>query len=464
MVEQIKDDEVKTAEKGKVIIKKEAFRNMLTHVLRYGSEALTSSVEVMGVCMGKNAPNKDDLIVTHAVPITHGSSVEVGFSPEDYAAFAAIDEEYSNKGLYAVGWYHSHPGWGCFFSDTDIKNHLFYQKEQTPHAFGIVFDHTLMGKDGNLGFEVYRLDDYNKGPAANYIKVPFEVEMPSTLDYFKWVKKFMEDSQKKDPILIKELNEMTSEQPAQKDLQEIPIPAGVLPDEDNLEHHPQLVPVISGFQEGMKKLNELFGKTFKSQVGEWSKDVDAGASKGSRLLKNTLVEMNEAINFGMGKVKSWFEMNVEDIVEEFKTDVTEYLNQRLNAQKELADGLPKTKEEIISSTSSTIEEKIKTIVETLEEKSKEIETSLEMASQDNETIENLVNASSESIGKVGKSISDFNQDLIKEIEASLAPLESNVTQEVVKLNSEFKDIRESYANVKELIEKLQKVVMDIRNL
>ena len=32
---------------GKVIIKKEAFRNMITHVLRFGNEALDESIEVM---------------------------------------------------------------------------------------------------------------------------------------------------------------------------------------------------------------------------------------------------------------------------------------------------------------------------------------------------------------------------------------------------------------------------------
>jgi len=43
-----------------------------------------------------------------------------------------VDEEMSQKGYYAIGWYHSHPALEAFFSKVDIKNHLFYQKEQTP--------------------------------------------------------------------------------------------------------------------------------------------------------------------------------------------------------------------------------------------------------------------------------------------------------------------------------------------
>ena len=37
----------------KIIIKQDAFIRMITHVLRFGNEALEESVEVMGVCIGK---------------------------------------------------------------------------------------------------------------------------------------------------------------------------------------------------------------------------------------------------------------------------------------------------------------------------------------------------------------------------------------------------------------------------
>ena len=42
--------------KKEIFIKKEAFRNMLTHVLRFGNEALEKSIEVLGVCIGKYDP------------------------------------------------------------------------------------------------------------------------------------------------------------------------------------------------------------------------------------------------------------------------------------------------------------------------------------------------------------------------------------------------------------------------
>ncbi|MGV9174278.1 MAG: Mov34/MPN/PAD-1 family protein [Promethearchaeia archaeon] len=106
------EDERPVTEKGKVVITKEAFFKMMTHVLRFAHEDLDECIEVMGVCIGKQ--EGDTMRVVNAIPITHGNKVEVGFSNEDYAAFAQVDEHYSEKGLYSIGWYHSHPGWGLF--------------------------------------------------------------------------------------------------------------------------------------------------------------------------------------------------------------------------------------------------------------------------------------------------------------------------------------------------------------
>ncbi len=103
------------ASDGKVIIKKEAFRNMITHVLRFGSDALETSVEVMGVCMGKKASNGKDIEILNAIPLTHGTQVENDFTPEDLESFSKIDEQYHKKDLHVVGWYHSHPNEGLFF-------------------------------------------------------------------------------------------------------------------------------------------------------------------------------------------------------------------------------------------------------------------------------------------------------------------------------------------------------------
>ncbi len=39
----------------------------------------------------------------------------------------------------AVGWYHSHPGFGCWFSGTDVETQMSYEKMH-PRAVGVVVD------------------------------------------------------------------------------------------------------------------------------------------------------------------------------------------------------------------------------------------------------------------------------------------------------------------------------------
>jgi len=460
IVKKVKEEERETATDGKVIIKMGAFRNMITHVLRFGSEALDSPVEVMGICMGKNV--KGDIIIENSIPITHGSRIEVGFSPEDYAAFAQIDEQYADKGLFAVGWYHSHPGWGLFFSDADIKNHLFYQKSQTPNAFGIVFDHTLMGKDGNLGFDVYRLKDYSKGPASDYLKVPYEIEVPKTLDYYKWVAKFIEDSQKKAPILIKEINEII--EPIEGDLQAIPKPDEEIGEEGEVDKYPKITPIISGFSQGTSEFMEQFMNIFKSQLGLWSNDVSQGTIKGSIFMRNTLNEMKEAINFGMSKVQNWFENNLEEIVDEFKTDISEYLDIRINAQKELTSHVTDTKTQINEELNTLVLENIQSIVKKIDESAKSSLDKLNSATESSSKYEEVISKNSEAISSIASESNKLSEEIIKTLEGVITPIESNITKEIHKLSSDVDSIKNTYSELSEKFQKLQKLIMELRNI
>ncbi|MHA1149876.1 MAG: Mov34/MPN/PAD-1 family protein [Promethearchaeota archaeon] len=462
MGDTIKKEERITSEKAKVFIKMGAFRNMITHVLRFGADTLDSSVEVMGICMGTYDKKSDRIIIENAIPISHGSHVEVGFSPEDYVAFAQIDEQYSEKGLYAVGWYHSHPGWGLFYSDTDIKNHLFYQKDQTPYSIGIVFDHTLMGKDGNLGFEIYRLDDHSRGPASDYHKVAYEIEVPKTLDFFKWVQKFVEDSQKKDPILIKELNEMPELAPT--DLQEIPKPEGEEKEESVGDPYPTITPIISGFAEGINTFQSSFMGLLKQQLGEWSTDVMKGTTKGAEHMKTTISQMKEALSYGFSKVKTWFEKNLTEVTEGFKNDISEYIDNRIAAQKELTTQLPKDKEEITNTITTKVKDNINNAIEKLNDPPKKLYEKLEEIGEANSKIENAVNKTSELISELANKSAELSNKIPKSIEETISPFEEDIINKIEKLSEELNIIKETNTKLSDVSSKIQNVIKELRNL
>ncbi len=101
--------------KGKVTIKPLAYYKMLLHVLRFGNKVMPQDqcVEVMSVLVGhiEGEGYVKDVIIEDAIPISHGSSVEVEFSINDYIYFEKVmnmfEQEGSNR--FMVGWMHSHP-------------------------------------------------------------------------------------------------------------------------------------------------------------------------------------------------------------------------------------------------------------------------------------------------------------------------------------------------------------------
>ena len=426
---------------GKIIIRKEAFRNMITHVLRFGNEALDESVEVMGICIGKL--NGEDIDLINAIPITHGKKISLGFSSEDYNTFSEIEQIYAKRDLYTIGWYSSHPGWGLFFSDSALKtHHNFFQ-----NGFYVVFDHTLMGKEGNLGFEIFRLNDYSDEKNNEYHKIEYELEFPSTLEYFKWVQKIVEDTQKKTPILIKEINELAESAP--DDLHEIPM---------SKESIIELEPIISGFQEGTSKFAELFKDQFEDQFGNWTKDIRDGALTGSELLKNSMSNMKSKISDGMSNVENWFKRNLDEIAKSFKETISMYLNIRIDAQEDLLTQFSSSKAEVLNDLKTLVETNFNNIMNNIENNLKDLSDKISNSTSLTFKLEESVNKTSENIKEVSNETENFSNKIENIISTDISSLEQNITNEVEKLNTELINLKETYKEMNLATEKLKKII------
>ena len=458
----LKNDKNANFKEGKVHISKEAFRNMITHVLRFGNDALENSVEVMGICLGKLQPNGIDVVLANAIPIMHGTQVSNGFSQEDLATFKKIEEHYISQDLHIVGFYLSHPGWGLFFSDIGIKNHRYFQNEQKPYGFCIVFDHTIMGKDNNLGFEIYRLDNYLDQMAKEHYKVDFEVEIPNTLDFFKWVQKFVEDTQKREPILIKEFNELIDTAP--NDLQEIPkseIEMAVL---KKREDYDNIKPIISGVQEGSSKFSEIFANIFETQVGNWSKDVNQGALNGTELIRDSLAQITDKVALGFSKLESWLERNLNEIMDGFKGHFYQFTDKRILAQKELVNQVSDIKDEIINNYNTNLDENFNNLTTEIENKTKGLSDKIEKTLFTTSKIQELISKSSEKISRITDDTSIISNNIKSGIETNSSQFEQKISTEIEKLNIELKQIKDNYSKISESVKKLQKVANNLREL
>ncbi|MHA1293980.1 MAG: Mov34/MPN/PAD-1 family protein [Promethearchaeota archaeon] len=185
-----------------VIIKSQAYVNMLLHVLRFGADDLDKKLwrEVMGVCIGKI--ENDQVIIYNAIPITHGKRVEVEYSENDYARVEMLQENLP-EGHFIIGWYHSHPGMGPFLSDVDKNNHVYWQNVN-PKAVALVWDHTLLAEEGNDGFEIFRLTDVTQGHKSDFHGVKFQVKPPEGKEIYKKFIEIANNIHKEDPIMTEE--------------------------------------------------------------------------------------------------------------------------------------------------------------------------------------------------------------------------------------------------------------------
>ncbi|MFX1568195.1 MAG: hypothetical protein ACFFCV_07495 [Promethearchaeota archaeon] len=443
--------------KGDIFIKKEAFRNMLTHVLRFGSNALEKSVEVLGVCLGKYDPADESIIIENAVPITHGDKVEIGFDKEMYELFVQIGNKYS---LPLIGYYHSHPSWGLYLSESDLTNIQFFQNDKFPKGFCIVFDHTLIGKNGNLGFEIYRLDKFSK--TDKYHTVPFEVEIPNSLEYFKWVQKFSEDFQKKNPILIKEINEFA--EPVSGDLQEIPGSDDLETIEESTIESLELTALDSGFYNGTEKLSEMFLDITKNQMGNWIKDIDQGTSKGSEYISKAVNKMQDAISSGLTKVDTWFNKTMNNAIKEFKKSVSNYVNSRVDRNKEIIKDISNIKEKFSNNLKIVFEESISPIRTKMENLANLSKGTVEKNNQTILKFDDKLNTFNSLLIDIEKQLNSTTQYFEKKIEDSKTTLNTNIDEKTEKLNTELNQFKEFNNEINSLLEKLQKAITGFRNL
>ncbi|MBY9006839.1 MAG: hypothetical protein KGD63_08780 [Candidatus Lokiarchaeota archaeon] len=161
-----------------VVIQAEVYKTIILYASRYANSAIPPSEwkEIYGVLIGHI---DDDFVhVESAEALTFGHDTDVHLDNRHYTFIAQLDEELYNedKKHHIVGWFHSHPNLGLFFSGVDLRNQLFFQTHKD--GIGLVFDHTLLGKkkqekiEGtehtiskyDTGFEIYRINDVEMDP------------------------------------------------------------------------------------------------------------------------------------------------------------------------------------------------------------------------------------------------------------------------------------------------------------
>jgi len=456
------NEELEITEEGKIYIKNIAFKKMISHVLKYGNEVLEESYEVLGACIGAFNTDKNTINLMDVVPVTHGDIVELGFSKEIHDTFKEIDNKNIDQNLSVLGYYLSHTGYGVSLSSSDKKNLLYFQDEKNPFGFGIIFDYSLMGKENNFGLQIYRLKNYSKGTDSEIFKVSYEIEKPNTLDYFRWIKNLIEDSQKKTPVIVEEYSE--SKKPLPEELQEIPLTEKEILESGQLDFNSQITPIYSGLQNGTAKFSELIIDTYRNQLNNWMWDVTQGTLKGTEYIRSSITQMKNTIASGLEDVQNYFERSFNEISDVFIKDISEYIDKRISNQKEVKEDIQVTLKNISDNSKKILEENFNRIINKLEENEISIDKKLIDITKTYDKMEPLLNQFSEKLTTAYNETNTLSESLIKDIELLATRFETKLKMEITDLNMNSDPIKEKYEEMEILIERLQKVISNFRQL
>jgi len=119
------------------------------------------NLEVMGMLLGKVDGSTMIVMDSFALPV-QGTETRVNAQAAAYEYMAAytVSAKEVNRLENAVGWYHSHPGYGCWLSGIDVSTQMLNQQFQDPWV-AIVVDPVRTISAGKVNIGAFRT--YPKG-------------------------------------------------------------------------------------------------------------------------------------------------------------------------------------------------------------------------------------------------------------------------------------------------------------
>lgn len=119
------------------------------------------ALEIMGLLLGKVIDNTMVVMDAFALPV-EGTETRVNAQSQAYEYMTMYIESAKEVGRLenAIGWYHSHPGYGCWLSGIDVSTQMLNQHFQEPFV-AIVVDPVRTVTAGKVCLGAFRT--YPKG-------------------------------------------------------------------------------------------------------------------------------------------------------------------------------------------------------------------------------------------------------------------------------------------------------------
>ncbi|HEC36962.1 MAG TPA: hypothetical protein ENI29_01925 [bacterium] len=492
----------KFVDNSTVTIKPLAYYKMLLHILRFGSKYLEHDKlkEVMGILIGhlEGEGEIKNVIIEDVVPVSHGGTIEVKFSIDQLGAFGELDskiwEQFGDLGWFSIGWYHSHPGLGIFFSDTDKYNQIFWQK--SPSGIGIVFDHTYLDKPGDLGFRIFRLDERNLNDPSlamksNYHSVKAIVEPPNDLEFYIKIMELINKVHTGIPQIL-ELNETVD---MFSDV--------IIPQEEQLTSKlPQInsEEIVSVLKNGMEAFIDLSLKPIIYLLNSWGQDTISRIAINNSLMRNDLNQLKDKLSNEIINLQKTFNYDLQNNIKDLDFYVDDKLEELDQEKVNIKTLVTQAKEEFGTQISILFEEKSHLLYKNLQDDLVKVSSDLEelinknlshLETQDrglsklNSLIEryrsldnfiksNLNTAQEDTLSSFGKNANKVMGNLIalgketkthlSSLKAAIIMLESSKISIKNKLDTLQTENKELQKSVKDLRDEKQDLLKEIKKL
>jgi 26S proteasome regulatory subunit N11 len=135
----------------------------IVEITKYSIDAIPK--EAIGLLSGREIRPKE-LQVNQGIYVTRGEEYSVSFSEDDFKIFDRLSSP-----DFCVGWWHSHPGFGLFLSQTDITTHIFSFQLIQSLSIALVVDPMDLGEDGIAKHKFFQVIGDSKRKDFRYIEV-----------------------------------------------------------------------------------------------------------------------------------------------------------------------------------------------------------------------------------------------------------------------------------------------------
>ncbi|MFX0027656.1 MAG: hypothetical protein ACFE8B_00480 [Candidatus Hermodarchaeota archaeon] len=331
----MKEKKKKTPFSSAVLLTLKAYKRIVGYAIRYANHNLKPEKwrEVYGILIG-SIENNSKVIIKDAIPMIVGDRAGVKYENQQYVDMAQIDTSIfersvqDNKDDFIIGWWHTHPGFGFFYSPIDCMTQLGYQIPN-PYAVGLIFDHCKKDtKENLLGIAGLRLKDPDLGMSSTYdlIELNFELDQKEMVEKVdkaistvnKKMKEVLEEIKYIDEVLRKKALAQL-----QRNFGLILVPKDdikVTEDEDEAEEDENYLyewdPDFYKKSYRIPKFREKIEKTISDAYDELDKLMEAKDTEKFNIKKEKLMKKIQNI---LAKPNEWYDKLMDDFSKRIET-------------------------------------------------------------------------------------------------------------------------------------------------